>query len=68
MIPDVTHEEWKAEIKRIANGEQTWSDLPIIDFGQAAQPKRRPMFNVSELLVAICGGLIGGMIALIAFL
>lgn len=29
MIPEVTHEEYLAEIKRIANGEPGWSQIPF---------------------------------------
>lgn len=28
MIPEVTYEEWQAEIRRIANGEPGWSERP----------------------------------------
>ena len=29
MIPDVTHEEYTNEIKRIAKGEPGWSLIPV---------------------------------------
>jgi hypothetical protein len=31
MIPDVTDEEWKAEIQRIAKSEPSWSLIPLYE-------------------------------------
>jgi hypothetical protein len=33
MIPDVTHEEYLAEIGRIAKGEPGWSQAKYVELG-----------------------------------